>query len=224
MLYNLYKLVFAAKQITPKLSGFKAIYFVHDSMDWQFRLNSAWGHLLVLERLMRLSSTASQLQGTNVRNQLEQLRQMGCVFLIIHQASPDLFTWKSQGSKTQEKKHYGLGSEFAQYHFCHFLLVKTSHTAISHSKDGETSCGEELQSIEAIFAIYLHLFSSHNFLQFSNLRPSCRTHKNLIQLLFWFVSVSFCYKTNSTEFMMQFYGSIIWAGRVFFLFFFFCWF
>lgn len=102
MLYNLYKLVFAAKQITPKLSGFKAIYFVHDSMDWQFRLNSAGGHLLVLERLMHLSSTASQLQGTNVRNQLEQLRQMGCVFLIIHQASPDLFTWKSQGSKTQE--------------------------------------------------------------------------------------------------------------------------
>ena len=70
MLYNLYKLVFAAKQITPKLSGFKAIYFVHDSMDWQFRLNSAGGHLLVLERLMHLSSTASQLQGTNVRNQL----------------------------------------------------------------------------------------------------------------------------------------------------------
>ena len=96
--------------------------------------------------------------------------------------------------------------------------MQTSHTAISHSKDGETSCGEELQSIEAIFAIYLHLFSSHNFLQFSNLWPSCRTHKNLIQLLLWFVSVSFCYKTNSTEFMMQFYGSIIWAGRVFFFF------
>ena len=43
-------------------------------------------------------------------------------------------------------------------------VVKTSHTAVSHSKDGETSCGEELQSIEAIFAIYLHLFSSYNFL------------------------------------------------------------
>lgn len=84
---------------------------------------------------------------------------------------------------------------------------------------GWGNCGEELQSIEAIFAIYLHLFSSHNFLQFSNLRPSCRTHKNLIQLLFWFVSVSFCYKTNSTEFMMQFYVSIIWAGRGFFFFF-----
>lgn len=113
------------------------------------------------------------------------LWQMGCVSLIIHQASPDLFTWKSQGSKMQERKHHdplGLGSDFAQYHFCHFLLVKTSHTAISHTKDGKTSCGEELQSTEDIFAIYLHLFSSHNFLHFSNLRPSCRTHSDLFQL------------------------------------------
>ena len=97
----------------------------------------------------------------------------------------------------QEQKNpdpLGLGSDFPQYHFCHFLLVKTSHMAISHWKDGETSCGEELQSIEAIFAIYPHLFSSHNFLHFSNLQPSFRTHKNLIQLLFWFVSISFSTK------------------------------
>lgn len=137
---------------------------------------------------------------------------MGCVFLTIHQASPDLFTWKSQDSKTQEQKHHdplGLGSDFPHYHFCHFLLVKTSHMAISYSKDGETSCGEELQSIEAIFAIYLHLFSRHNFLHFSNLRPSCRTHKNLIQFLFWSVSASF-----SKNKLHKIYDPILWVNNL----------
>ena len=95
---------------------------------------------------------------------------MGHVFLIIHQASPGLFIWKPQGSKIQEQKHHdplGLGSDFAQYHFCHILLVKTSHKAISDSKRGEIPCGGgDLQSTEAIFAIYLHLSSGHNFFTF----------------------------------------------------------
>lgn len=87
-------------------------------------------------------------------------RHMGHTFPITQLPSSDLFTWWWQVTKARDQKfqRFLIPTLETQCHFCHILLVRSSHKTSPNLKGGEidsTSRREEQQSVLLYFLFYV---------------------------------------------------------------------